>query len=251
MILKYISWRSWRKHYNDDRYYIQMITNETALGKIIRFPLRFIPKSFVLPILSGAARGMKWVKGSGVNGYWLGIYEKSQQVETLKRAKPEMVAYDVGAHAGFYSLIFSKYCRRVFAFEPSEKNRVFIREHLKLNKITNVFLLPEAVSNYSGRANFKELESSAQGRLSDEGYEVSVISIDDFVKENPPPDIIKIDVEGEEFNAVKGAEETLKKYAPVLFVATDDKPESLYVEFFNKVDYKITHREKNFIIAEK
>ncbi len=45
-----------------------------------------------------------------------------------------------------------------------------------------------------------------------------MITIDSFAKSNPPPQIIKIDVEGHEMNVLLGAAETIQKYRPVLLM---------------------------------
>ncbi|MGB7731103.1 MAG: FkbM family methyltransferase [Candidatus Acidiferrum sp.] len=42
------------------------------------------------------------------------------------------------------------------------------------------------------------------------------MSIDDFAKSNPPPTVIKCDVEGAEVEVLKGARETLRAYHPLI-----------------------------------
>ncbi len=45
------------------------------IGKLIRLPLKLIPNKTVLLILQGKLKGKKWIKGSSINGCWLGTYE--------------------------------------------------------------------------------------------------------------------------------------------------------------------------------
>jgi len=51
------------------------ISNKNIFGKILRFPLRFIPTKVVVPILQGTLKGKKWIVGSSNHGCWLGSYE--------------------------------------------------------------------------------------------------------------------------------------------------------------------------------
>ena len=66
------------------------ISQNSIVGKILRFLLKFIPASSRLFILQGKLKGKKWIKGSGVNSYWLGIYEAEQQKLFGKTIKQEI-----------------------------------------------------------------------------------------------------------------------------------------------------------------
>jgi hypothetical protein len=84
------------------------ISNCTLLGKVLRLPLRLLPKGMVVPILTGPAKGQKWIVGSSNHGCWLGTYELEKQAVLERFVKPGMTVYDIGAQAGFYSLFFSR-----------------------------------------------------------------------------------------------------------------------------------------------
>lgn len=61
-----------------------------------------------------------------------------------------MVVYDIGANAGFYTLLSSVLTGsngKVFAFEPVQQNIFYIKNHLGLNKITNTVVVEKAVSD--------------------------------------------------------------------------------------------------------
>lgn len=79
----------------------------SPLGKLLRLPLKLIPDKTVLPVLQGKLKGKKWIKGSSINGCWLGTYEFDKQQLFQDYVKPGMVIYDVGANAGFYTLLSS------------------------------------------------------------------------------------------------------------------------------------------------
>src|SRR5579862_7724955 len=101
------------------------ISRKSWLGKLLRAPLRLIPRSAVLPILQGPLRGKKWVVGSGNHGCWLGSYEHDKQSLFQKTVRTGDIVYDVGANAGFYSLLASVLVGekgQVYAFEPLPAN---------------------------------------------------------------------------------------------------------------------------------
>lgn len=87
-----------------------------------------ILKNFILLIIQGSNKGLKWIKGSGVNGYWFGCYESEKQKLIASYIKKGMICYDIGVHVGFYSLMFSKLVGnsgKVYVFEPNPKNLYF------------------------------------------------------------------------------------------------------------------------------
>ena len=63
---------------------LSSISSNSFLGKILRFPLKFIPKNLAIFILQGKLRGKKWIVGSGNHGCWLGSYEYEKQKKSLK-----------------------------------------------------------------------------------------------------------------------------------------------------------------------
>jgi hypothetical protein len=85
------------------------INNKSIMGKVLRIPLRMIPKNIVVPILQGPLKGVRWVYGSSNAGCWLGSYELVNQLVLHDHIKKGMTIFDIGAHVGFYSLLFSKY----------------------------------------------------------------------------------------------------------------------------------------------
>jgi hypothetical protein len=84
------------------------ISAQNRIGKLLRFPLRFIPAETTLPILQGMLRGSKWISNSSTNGCWLGSYEYTKQKIMARTIQPGKVVYDVGAHVGFYTLLTAK-----------------------------------------------------------------------------------------------------------------------------------------------
>lgn len=244
---------------------MNFLNNNTIAGKIIRLPLKFIPSNLVIKIISGSNRGLKWIKGSGVNSYWLGNYEKDKQKFLSRLLKPGMTFYDIGAHVGFYSILGVKFVGekgRVVSVEPVERNIRYIKRNVSLNSFdTVVKIIQAAVSNRVGKMYFFESKSNAGSFISVEGdKKIETITIDDLVyKTKTPPNVVKIDVQGATKQVLEGSIKTLKKYHPTLIIAIDNgyRPGQVHFskksihDFLEKFDYKITDIGGNKITQKK
>jgi len=202
------------------------INYQSFLGKLIRLPLRLIPKKMVLPILQGSLRGKKWIVGAGEHGYWLGSYELNKRLAFEREITPGSVIYDIGANVGYFSLLAAVLAGeggKVYAFEPLPRNVAFLRRHKNLNQMDMIEVIEAAVSDHSGTASFDLGASTAMGHIAEEGeLEVKMVSLDDLLSEGAirPPEYMKVDVEGAEFLALSGAETLLREYHPLLFLDT-------------------------------
>jgi FkbM family methyltransferase len=201
------------------------ITDQGLLGKALRLPLRAIPKHWRLPILRGRLRGKKWIVGSGIHGCWLGLFEPQQQ-PFERTINPGSTVFDIGAHVGFLTMLARELVGpegRVVAFEPSPRNVSYLREHLRLNRMDDVEVIEAAVADTSGVLPFEERRDSSSSRIAEGvGIQVQAVSLDDLLAERrvPPPDFIKVDVEGAELRVLAGGQSMLAAVRPVLSLAT-------------------------------
>jgi len=202
------------------------ISNRTLLGKVLRLPLRLLPKGMAVPILRGPAKGQKWIVGSSNHGCWLGTYELEKQTTLVRFVKLGMTVYDVGAQAGFYTLFFSRLVGggQVYAFEPLPENLRYLLAHIAMNRLSNVKVVQVALADKTGLAGFTVDRGKSQNalvRLGDSPLVVATMSLDELVEEHgfPPPNLIKLDVEGAEASILEGARLTLERHRPVVFVA--------------------------------
>ncbi len=163
-----------------------------------------------------------------------GTYEDDINKPIRLSLKPGNVALDIGANIGLQSLRMSQATGatgQVIAFEPLEYLRTKFKRNMALNKVGNVTLLPYALSDTESTAEFKidpggwnQGSFSIAGRL--EGTEVQRVSIK--VGDNLPEikalsrlDLIKIDVEGFEFQVLKGLKQTIEKFRPRIILEYD------------------------------
>jgi len=165
--------------------------------------------------------------------YWLGTYELELQTAIGDWVHPGWVAYDVGANIGYISLLLAKAVGetgKLFAFEALPTNVERLEKNLTLNHLaTEVQVIHGAVGVVPTPVRFLIGPSGAMGKAAgsagrSEGHgdsiEVSGYSLDDFVFEqgNPPPQVIKMDIEGGEVLALPGMRRVLTEYRPLIFL---------------------------------
>jgi FkbM family methyltransferase len=202
------------------------LRRDAWLGKLVRMPLRIIPKNAVLPILQGPGRGLKWIVRSYNHGCWLGSYEFEKQELISKIVRPGDVIYDVGAHVGYFTIIFAKLVGVtgvVYAFEPIKENYQFILQHIALNNLPNVKAIHAGVAASSGIARFAVGNHSATSHRSDSGsIRVPVYNLEEYVSDNclSPPNLIKMDIEGEEMDVVPSILDFVVRHRTKLLVST-------------------------------
>jgi len=180
----------------------------------------------------GPLKGYLWTPTTDFYRYCLGIHEVHLSTSLVSNLKSDSVFYDLGANAGYYSLIASTKIDEgaIYGFEPVDKSIKYFRAHLVKNQITNVEIISKGISD-----SCKEIYFTATDHISGNGYKniqdepkdllkVDCLSIDSFVEEYraKPPTIIKIDIEGAELDALKGSENTLKEFRPLIYLATHD-----------------------------
>lgn len=202
------------------------IDSRSLVGRLLRFPLRFLPPSLVVPILSGPNRGFRWRVGALTHGAWLGSFEIEKQRRLSGHLREGMTVFDLGAHSGFYTLLAARGVGpsgKVVAFEPWPPNIEDWRAHMRMNRLTNVEVLPFAVGRADGDVWFEPGPSNSEGRIVDSpaGMRFAAVTLDTMLgtKRCPVPDLIKMDVEGAESAVLEGARTLLREHAPIWFIA--------------------------------
>jgi FkbM family methyltransferase len=155
-----------------------------------------------------------------------GTFEQAEFAFVERFLQHGMTVLDVGAHHGLYTLLASKRVGpsgRVIAFEPSPRERKALRLHLTLNRCRNVIIQEEAIGEENGDSLLHIVEGWASGCNSLEPpsaiigasaslLHVRVAKLDDWLAANhlEHVDFIKLDIEGAELSALKGATRLLE-----------------------------------------
>ena len=173
--------------------------------------------------------------------------------------KPEKddIVIDGGGYVGDTALWFSKHIGedgKVFCFEPFDSNFAVLMENIKNNNIKNI--IPEQFGLWGNKTILKINGTSSGAFIDKTGFNIHVVSIDEFVKNNKLQKInfIKLDIEGAELNALEGAKETIKKFKPKLAICVYHKKKDIIEipEYIMRLvpEYKIMLKSNSFNFLE-
>lgn len=168
-------------------------------------------------VASGPLQGMVLVVDEHVShAHISGTYELETQVAIDQMVAPGFVCYDLGASIGYLSLLMARKARAVYAFEPAAHAAAEIRKHAAANHLENIIIVPSPVSDAPRTVRFTQNDNTYGSRIADgpskwPTVELTAITLDDFVRTNPAPDFIKIDVEDEEARVLQGARSILSQ----------------------------------------
>ena len=125
------------------------------------------------------------------------------------------VLYDIGAHGGVYTISTLNHFPNitVYSFEPQPDE---LLENLALNELSVGNVQNVAVGDIDGEVLMTETERSSNHISNSGSIKVRCVRLDDYVLEQKllPPSWIKIDIEGMELPALKGAEQLLRTNTP-------------------------------------
>lgn len=207
------------------------------LARLIRGGLnRAAPQGLsTVTIAAGGLQGQRMALDlQSEKDYWLGVYEPQLQSALKDLARPGDVIYDLGANIGYITLLAAKLVGaqgRVHAFEALPDNQTRLRQNIALNMLEQrVTVYCGAVTDRPGEVSFLVGPSGGTGKAAGsagrQGLEyvqelhVPGVSLDAYVFEQnqPPPDLVKIDIEGGEMLALPGMQRVLAEAKPVVLI---------------------------------
>jgi len=165
-------------------------------------------------------------------------FERAERAFVQRFLKPGMTVIDIGAHHGFYALLMSKCVRRsgrVFAFEPSPRERRALYLHLALNLGTNVTVVRGGLGQEDGYADLYVAAREYAGHNSlrppdtpqlAARQRVHIWRLDSWLSANRVDriDFIKLDAEGAERDILQGAMQLLtSRPRPVVLAEVEDR----------------------------
>jgi FkbM family methyltransferase len=165
--------------------------------------------------------------------------------------KPGMCVVDVGANEGLFTLFFRKRVGpggRVIALEPSERELIHLKRNLRINRFLDVDVVPLAVGDHVGRARLSLAEAGHAGHnalgtpaapwvsvVDQVEVEVSTLDTLSDARNWPRIDLIKMDIEGSELRALRGADRLLARDRPVLLLEAEQESLSLRGASFSEL----------------
>jgi FkbM family methyltransferase len=170
---------------------------------------------------------------------------------------PEVTLLDCGADIGIISSLVvarSPGVKQVLAFEPNGEVRDLLRMNLAALKIPAT-AFTKAVSSHNGKGTLKrppyDASDHARYLVPGEDGEVETLTIDSLGIFEPNL-AIKIDVEGGEIDALKGAEQTIRqaRNCVILLEANPRVARRLSHDPCETLRYLSTIRKFSFLVAE-
>jgi len=206
-------------------------------------------------IQNGPLKGFLWNLSITDTRYLLGNYESSQSDWILKSLKGKTKFADIGANAGYFSLL-SKVIYpeiEVYLFEPLPLNIEQIHQHFKENNLgTDYHLCEVALSDSPGETEFSDSGNAAANTIMEESsmmqnsnkLKAKLETIDDNAEKFAwdSSTFLKIDIEGAEYLALKGGQNYFEKFYPEFILATHDchvpGVEKQCLDFLSSIGYQ-------------
>lgn len=215
----------------------RFLAKKTQGKKLSNFWVKLLPS-----IYSYKRNNIRKVTRNGIN-YELDISDYIQYVIYFglaaepKKAlydsvKNGMFVFDIGTNMGETLLNFAKIntAGKNFGFEPVPFLFEKANKNLQLNNFQNISLNNIALSNHEETLFFELPPNRNFGSISmssvknPQSSEVKAVTFDNFIELNNinKVDFIKIDVEGFESNVLAGAEKTIRRFKPLMFIEVVD-----------------------------
>ena len=153
-----------------------------------------------------------WVDGRGT-------YQRHKLLRALPYARARRRAVDIGAHVGLWSMQLTYLFDSVLAFEPLAVHRCCYLRNVDMTRAT---LLPCALGAEPGGVSLRTTAQSSGDSWINGTGSVPLRRYDDLGFDGQPVDLVKVDCEGYELFALRGAEGMLTRDRPVVIV--EQKP---------------------------
>lgn len=188
------------------------------------------------------------------------FYEHDVLKELDNYIPEDAVICDIGANIGNHSLYWASNMKvkQIYAFEPVDTTYKILKTNIKINNLENIIkpfnigLSDEkgyGVINIYSNDNIGGTHIKKSDNLN--GEKLNIDKLDNIEISEEKIDFIKIDVEGHELFTLKGAEQTINKYKPLIFIEIFAENSDTITELLSSYGYtlKQTFRDNNYLFA--
>ncbi|MBN1914146.1 MAG: FkbM family methyltransferase [Candidatus Omnitrophica bacterium] len=239
--------------------------NSVFLRKILGY---FYKDGGIYKIPIGPLKGFRICYDKSINFHAvLGMWEL-QNLELLSimlrktgLINKDLVACDVGANIGLYSLWFYRYLSPgsvIYAFEPAPRTAEKLKHNVAINNASRVKIAELACTDKVGEADFfigpghhkssLDREWASEGKACPEKIIVDAVTLDSFFygkEKRQGPSLIKIDVEGAASLVLKGCKECVLKKRPFFLIEShntiEDRAMCNLITDYEYKAYRITN----------
>jgi FkbM family methyltransferase len=163
---------------------------------------------------------------------WIKLYgqhEGGPETFILDNLRTGSTFLDIGANVGYFSLLAAVKCKvKVVAFEPQSPIAALLLNSVAFNKLQKLVKVEQiALSDTQATMRMTSCPTNTgHSQLANtddkngQSYLVSVVALDDWVKENPlgPVSVCKIDTEGAELRVLRGMSQLLDRDSPAVVI---------------------------------
>ncbi len=201
---------------------------------------------------------------------YFGFQELSRQ-KLYDLMKADQTIIDIGANIGDVSLHAAQFVGQtgnVHSFEPDPTNYKRFETNLDLNLFSNIHKNKVGLGDKAGTYNIANIDSGNQGMnrivheesSNSKTQQIQVSTLDSYVLEKKldKVDLIKIDVEGFEYNVLKGSKTVIDTFHPTFFIELDDdnlieqgSSANKLVKLLEDGGYEVFHAETNRKISSE
>lgn len=186
---------------------------------------RSYPKNGIYDVVGGKMGLSKIDSGVSVDLMVNKLREPFMTLAMQSILMPDDVVVDIGANVGYYALQEARLvCPKghVYAIEPVGDSIETLKNNIELNGYKNISVYQMACGAENGKTEIhicKKRNWSSIKQVNQRDYisseEIEIITLDDFLKGKRQPDMIRMDVEGFEYDIIRGAENLLKSNRPL------------------------------------
>jgi FkbM family methyltransferase len=154
------------------------------------------------------------------------LYDRDEMNFLLRYLRPEDSFLDIGANIGVYTLLAASKIKSgfIYSFEVLPKNYARLQENLKLNQFDRVKTYEVAIADFTGEISLNLAEGDSMPFITpnanDKTIKVPTDTLDNLLKNKPLDNLTlaKMDIEGAEILAFKGATSLLKQQRPYVWI---------------------------------
>lgn len=192
----------------------------------------------------------------------LGGYQRSNIGKAIEATSNKRVAVDIGAHIGHMSFTLAQHFDKVVAFEPEPENaKCFLKNFEDRPEKEKIIFHPVAIGDEKGFGSITTPEKTNSGAweiVEDRDGSITVDRLDDYSFEYL--DFIKLDCQGCEGKALRGAERLIEHFSPTIYVevmgtpkrATKKQLNNSLLEYIESLGYEKLYRTtKDYCFLKK
>lgn len=187
------------------------------------------------------------------------FFEEDILVKLDEYISDDFVILDIGANIGNHSLYWSKKrnIRKIYCFEPIVDTFAILQKNIQLNALEkSVQPINIGLSDEKTMAKIQTFRYSNIGGTSinkDMSGNLQLDRLDNIEIKEQKIDFVKIDVEGHEISVLKGAENTIKKYRPIIFIESFSNNYQFIDEILISWGYVLLRRfpDENYLYVYK